>query len=238
MLTIAAVDENVIRVNVIPQRKVDKENDTAETALASPLTISGTAEELDREFANQIGAFRASVDRLRSNLSEIESAHAAALKTVEEEKKKELNSKRKTSSAAVKPARNDSESAPAQANGKPVFGGKPHSTTGPTTQSLFDSGPAGTSDEQSAEPEPGNSSETRAEALAHNGESGFSQQSPAITSDQPPNADSKAAPTVECGICHTPIFPNQQRHSLMPFVAHASASDCEAARKNIATIGN
>ena len=89
MLIIASVSDDTLRVNVIPQRKASKENDAAENAFTSPLTITGTAEELDREFARQIGGYRASFDRLKSNLGEIESAHAAAIKTIEEEKKKE-----------------------------------------------------------------------------------------------------------------------------------------------------
>src|SRR5438067_1052796 len=94
MLTIAGVSDENLRVNVIPQRKSDQEINTAENAFTSALTITGTAEELNCEFAKQIAGFRASLDRLKSNLGEIESAHAAALKTVEEEKKKELNSKK------------------------------------------------------------------------------------------------------------------------------------------------
>jgi PRTRC genetic system protein E len=142
MLIIAGISDQTLRVNVIPQRKPDKQEDTAETALTCPLTVTGTAEELDREFAKQISGFRASWDRLQSNLSEIESAHAAAVKTIEEEKKKELSSKKRASSPTVKAAaRNDSEAAPVAANEKPVFGSKIASVAGPTTQLLFDTEP-------------------------------------------------------------------------------------------------
>jgi PRTRC genetic system protein E len=170
MLTVAVVEDQIIRVNVIPQRKPGKENDTAENAITSPLTITGTAEELDREFAKQIAGFKASLDRLNSNLGEIESAHAAAVKAVEEERKKELNSKRKASGTTVKPAaRSDSEPPPAQANTKPVFGSKPQSATGPTTQSLFDSSPTTPPAERSPEPQPEPGSEPKAEAVIAEG---------------------------------------------------------------------
>lgn len=161
MVTIADVGNETLRVNVIPQqRKSDKENYTAENALTAPLTITGTAEELDREFAMQIVSFRVSLDRLKSNLSEIESAHAAALKTVEEERKKELNSKRKASSTTVKPAaRNEPESTSPQARGKPVFGSKPQMASGPTMQSLFDSGSAAGPGEQPLDSQPENALE-------------------------------------------------------------------------------
>jgi PRTRC genetic system protein E len=235
MLIIAGISDKTLRVNVIPQRKSGKENDAAENAFTSPLTITGTAEELDREFAQQIGGYRASLDHLKSNLGEIESAHAAAVKTIEEERKKELNSKRKASGTTVKAAsRIDSETtpapAPAPANGKPVFGSKAPSAASATTQSLFDASPVVTA-EQPPESQPEDRSEPKAEALAATTESTVSSPT---TSDKPSNSDTPA----ECGICHRPILPNQQRHSLMPFPAHASASDCEAARNCVATTGN
>jgi PRTRC genetic system protein E len=231
MLIIAGIGDKTLRVNVIPQRKSGKENDAAENAFTSPLTITGTAEELDREFAQQIGGYRASLDHLKSNLGEIETTHAAAIRTIEEERKKELNSKRKAASTTVKAgARVDSEAAPARANGKPLFGGKATSAASPTTQSLFDVSPVATA-EQPSESQPGDGSEPNAEALAATTESTVSSPT---TSDKPSNSDTAA----ECGICHGPILPNQQRHSLMPFPAHASASDCEAARKCVATTAN
>lgn len=233
MLIIAGIGDKTLRVNVIPQRKSGKENDAAENAFTSPLTITGTVEELDREFAQQIGGYRASLDHLKSNLGEIESAHAAAVKTIEEERKKELNSKRKASGTTVKAAaRIDSEAAPAPApaNGKPVFGSKAPSPPSPTTQSLFDASPVATA-EQPSESQPEDGSEPKAEALTATTESTVSSPT---TSDKPSNSGTAA----ECGICHGPILPNQQRHSLMPFPAHASASDCEAARKCVATTTN
>ena len=171
MLIIAGIGDKTLRVNVIPQRKSGKENDAAENAFTSPLTITGTVEELDRGFAQQIGGYRASLDHLKSNLGEIESAHAAAIKTIEEERKKELNSKRKASSTTVKAAaRMDSEEAPPPANGKPVFGSKAPSAASPTTQSLFDASPAATTEQQS-ESQPENRSEPKAEALVATTES-------------------------------------------------------------------
>jgi PRTRC genetic system protein E len=234
MLIIADTGGETLRVNVIPQRKSGKENDTGENAFASPLTITGTAEELDCEFAKQLAGFKVSLDRLKSNLGEIESAHAAALKTIEEERKKELNSKKKTGGTTIKgAARNDSEAASVPANGKPVFGSKVPSATCPTTQSLFDSGPA-VAAEQPPESPPENRSEPKAEALPTTTESAVSSETHAATSDKPSHSASPAG----CGICHGPILPNQQRHSLMPFPAHASASDCEAARNSVATTAN
>ncbi|MCZ2075031.1 MAG: PRTRC system protein E [Bryobacterales bacterium] len=156
MLTIAGVGDDTLRVNVIPQRKTGKDNDAGENAMVSPLTITATAEELDRDFAKQISGFRASMERLRSNLDEIESVHAAALKTVEEERKKELNSRKKApASTTVKPpVRQDSESPSPPANQKLVFGTKPQLPAISATRSLFDSELTATPGEQTAGPTP------------------------------------------------------------------------------------
>lgn len=236
MLTIADVGDGTLRVNVIPQRK---ESDITESALSSPLSIMGTAEELDREFANQITGFRASLDRLKSNLGEIEAAHATALKAVEEERKKELNSKRKATGASGKPAaRTDSETASTATNGKPALGSRAQSAPGATAPSLFDSGPSAAEPaEQPPEFQPESRPEPNAEPHISTTESTVNARTSAASSDQPVSGDTKAAPA-ECVICHGPILTNQQRHSLMPFPAHASASDCEAARRRATAPAN
>ncbi len=48
MITIARLNQNSIRVNIIPLRKKEDEN----AALTTPLSFSGTPEELDRELAS------------------------------------------------------------------------------------------------------------------------------------------------------------------------------------------
>jgi PRTRC genetic system protein E len=155
MLTIAGIGDDILRVNVIPQRKAGKGDDAGENAMASPLTITGTAEELDRDFALQISNFRATLERLKSNLGEIESAHAAALKSIEEERKKELNSKKKAvPGAAAKPAARADSGPPSPANQKLVFGCKPSVANASVTQSLFDSEPTAAPIAQPAEPGP------------------------------------------------------------------------------------
>ena len=135
MLTITLVNDQAIRVNVIPKRL--KEGDSGDCSLTTPLTVTGTPDELDREFSGQLVAFTGSFVRLGSNLSEIEAAHATAVKAVEAERKKELENKRK--GAVSKPATTPSAPTPGPEieDGKPVFGSKTVSATqGP---SLFDS---------------------------------------------------------------------------------------------------
>ena len=153
MLTIAVVNGDVLRVNVIPRRKTDKESDTADITLSSPLTVTASAEELDRDFVRQIATFSSSFEKAASNLQEIENAHAAAVKALEEERRKELRN-RKPGGALAKPATTNENSAPSSAPEKLVFGSKPQTSGAPVNQSLFDSN--GNQEERSVErtPEP------------------------------------------------------------------------------------
>ena len=135
MLTVALVNEQAIRVNVIPKRL--KDSDSGDDALTTPLTITGTPEELDREFASQLVGFTGSFLKLGSNLSEIEAAHATAVKAVEAETKKDLDNKRKGSTSKAPPPTSTAKPGPELKDGKPVFGSKPATATPPPT--LFDS---------------------------------------------------------------------------------------------------
>ena len=135
MLTLALVDANAIRVNVIPKRL--KDSDSGDDALTTPLTVTGTPDELDREFAGQLVGFTDAFVKLGSNLAEIEAAHATAVKSVEAEKKKEIENKRKSSLS--KPSSTtiaEAKPGPLLKDGKPVFGTR--TATGETA-SLFDS---------------------------------------------------------------------------------------------------
>jgi PRTRC genetic system protein E len=135
MLTLALVDANAIRVNVIPKRL--KDSDSGDDALTTPLTVTGTPDELDREFAGQVVGFTDAFVKLGSNLAEIEAAHATAVKSVEAEKKKEIENKRKGSLSKPSSATiTEAKPGPVVKDGKPVFGTK--TVTG-ETPSLFDS---------------------------------------------------------------------------------------------------
>ena len=138
-VTISRIDDQFLRVNIIPRkRKTDKESD-AENALCTPLTVTATAAELDQDLAREVVSFSHSYQRSAANIRENEEAHAAAVKAAEEERKS-----KKTSGPPAKTSLrsdNDSKVAP---GGKPVFGSKGQNGTAPalTTQSLFDR-PAG-----------------------------------------------------------------------------------------------
>ena len=141
MLTLALVGDKAIQVNVIPKRL--KDGDSGDDALTTPLTVTGTPDELDREFAGQLVGFTGAFVKLGSNLSEIEAAHASAVKAVEAEKKKEIENKRKGSLSKPSSATAEAKPGPVVKDGKPVFGSK----TAAETPSLFDSHGSAASEE-------------------------------------------------------------------------------------------
>jgi PRTRC genetic system protein E len=151
MFTVALVNDQAIRVNVIPKRL--KDGDSGDDALTTPLTVTGTPEELDREFATQLVGFTGSFVKLGSNLSEIEAAHATAVKAVEAERKKDLDNKRKGSTSKAAPPTSTAKPGPELKDGKPVFGSK--AATATEAPSLFDCHePAEASTESQPRPTP------------------------------------------------------------------------------------
>ena len=97
LLTVTHLEDDQIRVNVIPQKLKDGEN----AALTTPLTVTGTAEELDRDLpatlVNFVGAHLGLKNTLDQAKQEIDAAAKAA--------KAEARSKAKTPSTqpAAKP---------------------------------------------------------------------------------------------------------------------------------------
>jgi PRTRC genetic system protein E len=134
MLTLALVGDNAIRVNVIPKRA--KDSDSGDDALTTPLTVTGAPDELDREFAGQLVGFTEAFVNLGSNLAEIEAAHATAVRAVEAEKKKDIESRRQGPTSKPPSATTEAKPEPLVKEGKPVFGSKA-GTAG--TPGLFDS---------------------------------------------------------------------------------------------------
>jgi PRTRC genetic system protein E len=138
MITISDVGDGLLRVNVIP-RKIEGGSDE-NTALTSPLSITGNAGELDRELPGQLASFTESILKTATNLKELKAQHAAAVKAVEAENKKTLDDKKKLNgakSAATSAA--SSNPAPEFKDGKPVFGSK-SAAAATETRSLFETG--------------------------------------------------------------------------------------------------
>lgn len=94
LLTVTRVEDDNIRVNVIPQKLKDGEN----AALTTPLTVTGTAEELDRDLPATLVDFVASHLQLKNTLDRAKSEMDAAAKSAQAE------ARTKTKNATTKPA--------------------------------------------------------------------------------------------------------------------------------------
>ena len=143
MITVSDVGDGLLRVNVIP-RKLDADSDQSQ-ALTTPLSITGSAEELDRELPGQLMTFTESVVKTGSNLAELRTQHAAAVKAVEAENKKRLDEKKKGSGSKTQSAPPAPTVTSDFKDGKPLFGSKAAPAAN-ECRSLFD-GPTETADE-------------------------------------------------------------------------------------------
>ncbi|KAA6465313.1 PRTRC system protein E [Acidobacteria bacterium AB60] len=104
LVTITHLEEDQIRVNVIPQKIKDGEN----TALTTPLTVTGTAEELDRDLPATLVNFVGAHLGLKNNLDRAKQEMDAAAKAAQAE----ARSKSKTS--AARPQVNQGTAKPAE----------------------------------------------------------------------------------------------------------------------------
>lgn len=96
LLTISLVEGDTIRTTVLPQ----KASDTDDKAVTTPLAITGTAEELDRDLPPQLVEFVGAHLQLRSTLASAKAEMDAAAKAARDEARKKLSKP----SAATTPA--------------------------------------------------------------------------------------------------------------------------------------
>lgn len=139
MITISDVGDGLLRINVIP-RKIEGGGSDENTALTSPLSITGSPDELDRELPGQLSSFTESILKTATNLEELKAQHAAAVKALDAENKKKLDDKKKLNGAkgaATSPV--SSNPGPEFKDGKPVFGSKSALAT-TENRSLFETG--------------------------------------------------------------------------------------------------
>jgi PRTRC genetic system protein E len=99
LLTVSLVQGEVIRATVVPQ----KATDTEDNAVATPLAITGTAEELDRELPRQLADFASAHLELQSTLATAKAEMEAAAKAAREEARKRTKASSSTSSVTTKP---------------------------------------------------------------------------------------------------------------------------------------
>jgi PRTRC genetic system protein E len=81
LLTVTHIEDDQIRVNVIPQKLKDGEN----AALTTPLTVTGTADELDRNLPATLINFVSAHLELRNTLDRAKAEMDAAARTAQAE---------------------------------------------------------------------------------------------------------------------------------------------------------
>jgi len=125
LLTVTHLEDEQIRVNIVPQKLKDGEN----AALTTPLTLTGTADELDQELPATVVNFVAAHLELKNTLDRAKAEMDAAAKAAQTE----ARSKSKTQPAKVvaKP-----EPTRASEAAKPV---PPITSESPRVAGLFDS---------------------------------------------------------------------------------------------------
>ena len=132
-ITIAALSEDQIRVNVIPHSRsedikvneqityahkdeVARIPDAAIKALTTPISLTGTAEEIDLRLSSVLLEFIESHKQLQSSFNRASSEIADAVKAIDERNKTKSKSKAVSSKSDTKPdARNKSDGDPSKA---------------------------------------------------------------------------------------------------------------------------
>jgi PRTRC genetic system protein E len=115
-MTATALDDDQIRVNVVPKKMKDGDHD----ALTTPLSVTGTAEELDAQLGSTLVGFVASHLQMKNSLEKAKADMDTATKAAQAEaraKAKTPTSKtpakaESTSVAAAAPASEPAKPAP------------------------------------------------------------------------------------------------------------------------------
>lgn len=96
LLTVSLIEGDTIRATVVPQKASEPED----KAVTTPLAITGTAEELDRELPKQLVEFADAHLALQSTLASAKAEMDAAAKAAREEARKKI-SKRSSAPTAT-----------------------------------------------------------------------------------------------------------------------------------------
>ena len=124
LLTVTLVETDQIRVNIVPKKLKDGDND----ALTTPLSVTGTAEELDAELSKTIVGFVSSHLQMKNTLEKARAEMDAASKKAQAEA-------RAKSKTTAQPAPPKTETTQPAATAKPAEPVKPAPLK---TASLFD----------------------------------------------------------------------------------------------------
>ncbi|HLY62533.1 MAG TPA: PRTRC system protein E [Terriglobia bacterium] len=124
MITVAREDEKMLRVNVIPKKVKEDEN----PALTTPLSYTGTPEELDTELGKHLASYVECHTQLGSTLAQAKAEMEAAAKAAQEEARKKSAERNKKPVERTSAATTDNYAAPEKTAEAPA-----------TSNSLFES---------------------------------------------------------------------------------------------------
>jgi PRTRC genetic system protein E len=100
LMTATALDDDQIRVNVVPKKMKDGDHD----ALTTPLSVTGTAEELDAQLAATLVGFVASHLQMKNALEKAKSEMDAATKAAQAEARAKSKTPASKTPVKVEPA--------------------------------------------------------------------------------------------------------------------------------------
>jgi PRTRC genetic system protein E len=110
MITVVREDEKMLRVNVIPKKVKEDEN----AALTTPLSYTGTPEELDAELGKHLASYVECHTQLGSTLAQAKAEMEAAAKAAQEEARKKSAERNKKPTEKTAAAAGGNSAAPAQ----------------------------------------------------------------------------------------------------------------------------
>lgn len=130
VIMVNPLEGEILRVIVMPKRLNESEN----AALSTPVSVSGTPQELDAQLPSTLTQFVGAHLELGNTLEIAKEEMAQAAKAARQSSKAKTT--QKTESSAASTAKTD-EAKPAKASAKPA---EPKKAPVPTTSSLFDFG--------------------------------------------------------------------------------------------------
>ena len=95
LITVARLDDKTLRVNIIPHGKADDN-----PALTTPLTYTGSPEELDAELGKHLASYVQVHQQTASSLAEAKASMEAAAKAAQEEAKRKAEERKKAAQKA------------------------------------------------------------------------------------------------------------------------------------------
>ena len=116
LITVAKVDDKTLRVNVIPHGKADDN-----PALSTPLTYTGSPEELDAELGKHLASYVQTHQQVASTLAEAKATMESAAKAAQEEAKRKKATVKSPITAAVEPAPASTSASPTPAEVPPSY---------------------------------------------------------------------------------------------------------------------